>query len=529
MVQTFFKQKVNSYLRFCLLWLLLFLLLPSGKAAPHFADSTVMIPAGKHYLRSSFHRFWWGKHYRKIWAEPVAVPYFWISRFKGGVTPLKEGGSFQTKNLRLVDSIGHEYVLRSVDKDPSRALPKNLQKTFLAKLMRDQTSVIHPYGAFIVPTLANAAGVYHTNPRLVYLADDPALGDFRKEFTNMLALLEERPDGNWENLQSFGKPHDVVSSKNAFEELIKSPAYQVDRKRYLLSRLFDMWLSDWSRREDQWRWSVFKEGDQTVYAPIPRDRDHAFFKFNDGVLTKLVSVFKSNYQSFDKTIKEKNVKGLIRSSSQMDAFFLSYLTREDFQATALELQKSLTDVVIEQALQGWPPQIRELSAKEFSAKLRSRRDDLPKAAATFYESLNEEVLLPGTDAPDLFQLNFRGDGSLLVQHYAVHQNQERSLIHQKVFMPSETRHLSIYGLGDEDTFVLQGKGKNGIKVRLYGGEGTDVLSPDSTFEISGRKLLLFDEEDGNDYPKTRGVEREEYKPAAQEFNGAGWLLRHRLH
>ncbi|WP_210464988.1 alpha-amylase family protein [Rufibacter roseolus] len=493
------------------------------------ADSTVMVAAGKHYLRSGFHRFWWGKHYRKVWAEPVAAPYFWISQFQGGVTPLKEGGSFQTKNLRLVDATGHEYVLRSIDKDPSKALPKNLQKTFIAKLMRDQTSVIQPYGAFIVPALAKAAGVYHTNPRLVYIADDPALGDFRKDFAHMLALLEERPDGNWEDLESFGKPHDIVSSKNAFQDLIKSPAYQVDRKRYLLSRLFDMLLSDWSRREDQWRWSVFRKGEVTELAPIPRDRDHAFFKFNDGVLTKLVSVFKPNYQSFDKTIKEKNVKGLIRSSLQMDAFFLGYLTQGDFQAAAQKLQESLTDAVIDKALQEWPPQIRELSVKEFAAKLKSRRDDLPKAAATFYQILNQEVLLPGTDAPDVFQLNFREDGSLLVQHFALHKNQERTLLHEKVFLPSETQRLSIYGLGEEDTFVLQGKGENKIKVRLYGGEGTDVLSVHQSFQLSGQKLLLFDEEDGNDYPKTKGVEREEYTPAAQEFNGAGWLLRHRLH
>ncbi|KAA3438073.1 hypothetical protein [Rufibacter hautae] len=529
MVQNLTKQKGISYLRCCCLWLLTFLFFPTAQAAPTSADSTVMVAAGKHYLRSGFHRFWWGKHYRKVWAEPVAAPYFWISQFQGGVMPLKEGGSFQTKNLRLVDSAGREYVLRSVDKDPSKALPKNLQKTFIAKLMRDQTSVIHPYGAFIVPALAQAAGVYHTNPRLVYIADDPALGEFRKDFAHMLALLEERPDGNWENQQSFGKPQNILSSRNAFQELIKSSDYQVDRQRYLLSRLFDMWLSDWSRREDQWRWSVFKKGEVTELAPIPRDRDHAFFKFNDGALTKLVSVIKPNYQSFDKTIKERNVKGLIRSSSQMDGFFLGYLTQDDFQKAALKLQENLTDQVIEKALQGWSPQIRELSSQEFGAKLKSRRDDLPKAAATFYRILNQEVLLPGTDAPDSFQLNFREDGSLLVQHFAVHKNKKRTLIHEKVFLPSETKKLSIFGLGDEDTFVLQGKGNNKIMVQLYGGEGTDGLSANPSFQLSGQKILLFDEEDGNDYPKTKGVEREEYTPAAQEFNGTGWLLRHRLH
>ncbi|WP_125077723.1 hypothetical protein [Rufibacter latericius] len=429
----------------------------------------------------------------------------------------------------MVDKAGREYVLRSVDKDPSKALPKGLQKTFVAKLMKDQTSVIHPYGAFIVPKLASAANVYHTNPRLVYLADDPALGEFRKDFAHMLVLLEERPDGNWKNLESFGKPREIVSSKKAFESLLSSPMYQVDAKRYLTSRLFDMWLSDWSRREDQWRWTITRKGTSTEFSPIPRDRDHAFFKFNDGVLTKLVSVFKPNYQSFDQTIVGKNVKGLIKSSYQMDAYLLAYLTKEEFLKAAQELQQRLTDEIIEQALAQWPSQIRELSREEFLVKLKSRREDLPAASASFYKLLNKDVLLPGTDAEDRFVLEFQEDGSLMVQHWAFEENQERNLLHQKTFYPNQTKSLSIYGLGEEDTFVLQGKGTSRIKVRLYGGEETDKLLLDPSFQLKGQKIKLMDEEDGNEYPIHKMIKKEKYTPKAQEFNGAGWLLRHRLH
>ncbi|WP_207430508.1 hypothetical protein [Sabulibacter ruber] len=510
-----------------LLLLLVFLFLPSGVFAQH-KDSTIMLAAGKHYLRSGFHRFWWGKHYRNVWAEPVEVPLLWISQFKGGVTPVKQGGSFQTRNLRLVDKAGREYVLRSIDKDPSGALPKSLRKTFVAKLMRDQTSVIHPYGAFIVSTLASAAGVYHTNPTLVYIADDPALGEFRQEFAHMLALLEERPEGSeWKHLASFGKPQQIVSSKKAFEELLTSPLHQVDARRYLRSRLFDMWLSDWSRREDQWRWGEKQEGEAITYEPIPRDRDHAFFKFNDGVLTKLVSVFKPNYQSFDKTIVGKNVKGLIKSSYQMDAYLLAYLPKEEFITAAQELQQQLTDEVIEKALQRWPSQIRDLSAHEFATKLKSRRTDLPSAAQAFYRHINREVLLPGTNAEDSFVLQFQEDGSLTVQHWSsIHQ--EKKLVRQKVFNPAETRSIAFYGLGADDTFRLQGKGRNRIKLSYYGGQGTDQLETDPAAQLTGKKLLVLDEEDGNSYPKHKQIKVKKHKPAAQEFDGAGWLLRHRL-
>ena len=39
------------------------------------------------------------------------------------------------------------------------------------------------------------------------------------------------------------------------------------------------------------------------YRPIPRDRDHAFFKFNDGLLTHIIGWLKPNYQTFSEDIR----------------------------------------------------------------------------------------------------------------------------------------------------------------------------------------------------------------------------------
>ncbi|QHL86304.1 hypothetical protein GU926_02130 [Nibribacter ruber] len=493
------------------------------------SDSTILKAAGPHYLKNAFHRFWWGSHYRKVWAEPVPVPVLRLDQMRGGLIPLEQGGSFQTRTLRLEDKNGHEFVLRSIDKDPARALPDFWRKTFVATLMRDQTSVIHPYGAFIVPALAQAAQVYHTNPQLVYIAQDKALGEFEGEFAGQMALLEERPDGAWPELASFGNPKEVISSKKAFGHLFKNTNYQVEAKRYLRSRLFDMWLSDWSRREDQWRWGEQKKGKQINLEPIPRDRDHAFFKFKDGVLTSLISLFKANYQSFDHTISHNNVKGLTKSSRRMDAYFLAYLTKQDFEEVARELQTRLSDEVIDQAIAQWPAQIQALSAKEFSNKLKERRGDLLEASNAFYALINQEVLLPGTDEEDVFHLELQENGNLLVQFYSEGKKDSLHLIHQKNFYPQETKSLDIYGLGEEDTFVLKGAGKNKIKVRLYGGEGEDELKAGEAWKPTGQTIFLMDEEDGNQYPKVKGVDRKEHSPSAQEFSGKGWLLRHRLH
>ena len=159
-------------------------------------DSVRVVP-GMHYQRGALHQLLWGAHYRRVWAVPVKVPVLRLrTAIPGGLMPVRRGGGFQTKNLWLVAPDGQQFVLRSVDKDATRALPEGLQNGVVGRLMKDQTSVIHPYGAYLVPALARAAGVYHANPRLVYLADDPGLGEFRAGFANALYLLEERPDGD---------------------------------------------------------------------------------------------------------------------------------------------------------------------------------------------------------------------------------------------------------------------------------------------------------------------------------------------
>ncbi|HSI90086.1 MAG TPA: hypothetical protein VK927_03170, partial [Adhaeribacter sp.] len=232
-------------------------ILPTVLLARPVPPDTVVV-AGKQYDRSFFHKLLWGWHYRDVWVEPVKVPFLDLSTEAGGLTPTEKGGSFQTKNLRVLNPEGREYVLRSVDKDASQTLPEARRNSLIGRLVKDQTSVVHPYGAMIIPPMAEAAGVFHANPRYFILPDDPALGEFRSEFANMLVMLEERPEGNWATNPDFGNSKDIESSKKMFGNLVKDNRNHADARVFLRARLFDMFLGDWSRREDQWRWAGYK-------------------------------------------------------------------------------------------------------------------------------------------------------------------------------------------------------------------------------------------------------------------------------
>ncbi|MGH2552938.1 MAG: BamA/TamA family outer membrane protein, partial [Chitinophagaceae bacterium] len=139
---------------------------------------------------------WMGANYRKEWNTPITVPVIFISKEHGGLTPVKRGGGKQTKSLRLEDSKGRDFVLRSITKYiTSKTLPGDLQSEAAADLVSDGVSASYPYAAISMAALSQAAGVPHGNPKLVYVGDDPKLGEYREEFANMFALFEERyPD-----------------------------------------------------------------------------------------------------------------------------------------------------------------------------------------------------------------------------------------------------------------------------------------------------------------------------------------------
>jgi hypothetical protein len=116
--------------------------------------------AGRQYARpGGLHRVFFGKHYRSTWAAPVAAPAFDVATAApGGALRLgKLGGGFNSTSLGLTAADGRPYVLRTVDKDPRRALKGWLKDSPLAWYLRDNVSATHPYAALVVPPLARAA------------------------------------------------------------------------------------------------------------------------------------------------------------------------------------------------------------------------------------------------------------------------------------------------------------------------------------------------------------------------------------
>src|SRR3989449_4736874 len=115
-------------------------------AAPAAPATRQTVVAGARYRAGWLHRLFLGAHYRDLWGTPVEVEVLDLSRFAGGLTPTGCGGRRQTKVLRLLGKDGRQYVFRSIDKDPTLALPPELRATFARDVVQDQISSAHPGG-----------------------------------------------------------------------------------------------------------------------------------------------------------------------------------------------------------------------------------------------------------------------------------------------------------------------------------------------------------------------------------------------
>ena len=157
--------------------------------------ATETVTVGPQYGANGLHSAMLGSSYRRLWTTPITVEVLDLAAEAGGLTPERRVGGQQTKGLALHGPDGRSYTFRSIDKDPSNILPEDLQDTFVEELVKDQMAAQHPAGALVVDELSKAAGVPTVPIRIVVMPDDPALGEFRKDFANVVGTFVGVPDG----------------------------------------------------------------------------------------------------------------------------------------------------------------------------------------------------------------------------------------------------------------------------------------------------------------------------------------------
>ena len=477
-------NRTNIFLSFCLI-----LSTHIVMAQNNISTDSITVAAGPEYDNvGALHRFFLGESYRKIWATPVKVRVIDLKKEKGGLEIVKLGGGMQTRSLRLVDTKGREWALRTIQKYPEQGLPESLKPTIAKDIVQDQVSTNHPYAALIVPPLADALDIPHAKPEIVYIGDDEGLGEYRKDFSNAVYLLEPRSPFEEETDNTFKVQRKIQEDNDTGS----------DQKLTLRARLLDFLLGDWDRHEDNWRWLPNKEKGETTYIPVPRDRDKVFYR-TSGLLPWLLNHqwLKSHLQPYGPSIRDVNHWNF--NERYFDRYFLNELSEQDWLTEIKLVQSKLTDEIIASAFTKMPDTIFKLGGEELITNFRSRRDQLETLAMQYYRFLSISVDVPASDKKESFAIEHKENGDLNVNIYNINkEGRNGRLVYSRVFNPDVTQEVRVYGMAGEDVFNVTGRARSAIKLRIIGGADSDKY--DIASSVSKRPFVYDREDEPNDFP-----------------------------
>lgn len=482
--------------------------------------------------KSGLSKAFWGERYRKYYGTKVTAPTVRLDTLFGGLKPVRKGGGHQSKSLRLRHKNGKEYVMRALRKVSELYLQAmvfqdqfimdDLEDTFLQKTLQDFYTGSHPYAPFTMGPLSDAIGIYHTNPVLYYIPKQPALEGFNSDFGDELYMIEEHAGDGHNDLASYGYSDELIGTDDMLEKLRDDEKYEVDSDLYLRARLFDMVIGDWDRHVDQWRWAEFDRENSKgkIYRPVPRDRDQAFSIMGDGLFMNLATRIIPSLRIMEGFHEEiRSVKGFNASPKTyvLDVALLNQTTKEDWLTQAEFIEKNLTENVIDKAFENFPKEVRDETVEEIKRKLLSRIRDIRNTALQYHKVLNKYAVVIGTDKDDWFDIE-HSKNTVKVSVHRIIDGERKKLIFNKTFKNDITKEVWVYGLHDDDRFLVKSNGHSKIKVRLIGGRNNDIYnvgegkgtyiydyeSKNNTFEeISNARLRLTDEYMVNTYDPLR--------------------------
>lgn len=447
-------------------------------------DTTVLHAAGGMYAAGPLHRWLFGDLWRDMWTTPLRFGVLDLRRSAGGLTPLKRGGGFQTASLRFRGADGVQYKFRSLDKNPVAVLPEELRETFVASVTQDMIASSHPYAALIAAPLLRAAQILQAEPSLVLLPDDELLGPYREEFGGLAGYLEVHPDENEFDDSAFAGADKISGTPALIRRLDRDNDERVHTASWLKARLMDVFLGDWDRHYDQWRWARFDNGSKREWHPIPRDRDQVFARY-DGLVPWLITVIVPQIESCDPEYPD--LAYLTWSGRHLDRRFLAEADRTLYDSLASELRSALTDSVLHAAINALPAELRAESAHDLFSTLQARRDAIPLAADAFYRLLAQEVDVHLSDKDDLVIIDRLGDNTVAVSVFKRKRPGER-LFHRH-FRDGCTDEIRIYCNGGDDSVLVRGATDAHIGIIVIGGPGEDSFTAEPT-RTGGRMSLL---------------------------------------
>jgi len=429
---------------------------------------------------SAFYRAFFGNGYRDLWTSEIEVEYLDLNTFAGGLSPVGTGKGMQSLGLRFVGADGRPYSFRPLKKSLLELLPEYTLDTFIRDVVEDQLKSAFPTAPPVVPVLLDSLGILHNTPKIIIIPDDSSLGEYREVFAGQLGTIEEWPNEGEGGTPGFAGATEVHSTDELCVVLRSDPSQQVDSRKFLTARLFDLIIGDWDRHRGQWRWANVGDGDPPAWVPIPEDRDQAFARY-DGLLLGLSRPYFPQLTNFGP--KFNSILGMTWNGRTVDRHFLVGLSKSDWEKAVRIVQSRLSDSVIDRALKNLPPLHYEMVAEKTAAVLKIRRDKLPQIAEKYYRHLAGEVNIHATDWSEEVEAVRLRNGSLEISIFALKNGKKAEKPYYfRRFDPKDTNDVRIFLYAGNNNVTITGPGRDVVELRIICSKGHDHIKDTSQFK-----------------------------------------------
>lgn len=483
---------------------------------PKNTNTQKSIAIGPQYKANWLQRGLVGANYREEWTTPVRLPVLDIDTTMGGLRPYKRGGGNQTQSLRFKASNGLKYNFRSVDKDARRNPDNVALQSIYGGVKQDQISSQLPFGDVFAGHLLDYSDILHVTPSPFILDNDSILGDYQEDFGGMVGTLELRPagvDDIGEEL-AFGAADKIISSHQLYRRMLSDGDHQIDALAWAKAVLFSIWIADWDRHQDNYKWAAYRDGKSWVYRPIPRDRDHVLALW-EGIIGNLGDQLAPNVAEFSPQIRD--IAGLTHQGRAIQHFMAHHVSRQQWSEAATYLQSIYNKDVIKEAWSHMPRQIRRIRGRWVRDRLLSRLDSLDVAAAEVYRHLNHRLDIYSSNKDDYLTITALPDSTLQVEiHKEKKGKQSDDPYYSQIFDPSISTEINFYLL-DGDDIVCADIPDLGTEVRVILGRGSDrVLS------ASDHSTVRYYDTDSAADPRITILQKE-IQPSVYDFNYDAFL------
>ena len=433
------------------------------------AQETKKVTVGPQYAAGGLKRLWFGDGYRDLWTTALELPVLDLEKTAGGLTPVRVVGQAQSVGLAMRGADGKAYTFRSLHKHPERMLPEMWRERWPAKIAQDQTSGTHPGAALVQAALAESVGgVPFTNPRIVVMPDDPALGEFRKQFANEIGTFDEFPLAGPDKTPGFMGATEIVSSEEMWNRWLQGPENRVDSRALLRSRVLDLWTDNYDRHRGQWRWMHIPGA--PLWQPLPEDPDFVLVR-HDGVVGAVIRGRAPDFLKFSQKYPGK-LEGPLNNAYQVDRWLLTDLDAAAWEDVAKDVVSRLSDDAIDKAIRRLPPQWFDIGGQETIAALKTRRAGLVEYALRVYRYEAKDVNVHATDRDEVVTLARGADNAVEVTIAAAGG---AAPYYRRRFLASETDEIRIHLHGGNDRVTRTGEAGGPVTIRVIAGGGNNVI------------------------------------------------------